>query len=190
MSNLAQTGDPTPVIISFPECVDRAATADSQLSFLGRCKPALIKRTVSDHIQQIGILCPWHAVTSPANTIRSLQNIELTTTPRAGCQAIVLETRKVQDHAVTSSSRSFSSRRCPTVAHKSLRSHAAFDQVDLERRDSNRRCCLATECLWTVSFPVPDARWIVNRERRSESKTEGTQTIFNNTADICLKEIL
>ena len=61
------------------------------------------------------------------------------------------------------------------MAHKSLRSHAAFHQVDLERRDSDRRCCLVTEYLWTVSFPVPDARWIVNRKRQSEWKTEGTQ---------------
>ncbi len=37
MSYLAQTRNFVPVILNTPECVEGAADADSQLSFLGHC---------------------------------------------------------------------------------------------------------------------------------------------------------
>ena len=58
VSNLAQTRKPTPVILYSAECVERATTADSQLSFLGRGGSGLNQFTRSDHIQPIGIRHP------------------------------------------------------------------------------------------------------------------------------------
>ena len=71
MSYLAQTPEPAPVILYSPECVDEAASADSQLSILRvAADPVVINPRRSDHIQLIGILHPCAAAKSAANTVR------------------------------------------------------------------------------------------------------------------------
>jgi hypothetical protein len=106
-------------------------------------------------------------------------------TPCDGSKAVVWETRKVNNHAITSSSRSFDSSRCLAVAGKPLHSHAAFHQVDFEWRGCDCHCSMAAQCFWPFAFSVPDAHWIVTgKQKRGHNfnSNEIRQTF-------CLKEI-
>src|SRR6266704_5683745 len=100
--------------------------------------------------------------------------------------------RKVEDHEFNSSGRSFGRSGCPAVAGESLYSNAVIHQINSERRGSHCRGFMAAECVWTLSFSFPRARWLVkdgvetspNAERTNHDSTTG------NTADVCHKEIL
>jgi len=70
VSYLAQTRKLAPVILYSPECVDRAADADSLLLIPGRPKPGQYQVTPGDHIQTIGILHPRVRPEPAADTIR------------------------------------------------------------------------------------------------------------------------
>jgi hypothetical protein len=68
VSYLAQTRKPARATIYSPECVDGAATADSWLSFLGRCGISPDQVRSSGHIQPIGTLHRVSDAKSPGRT--------------------------------------------------------------------------------------------------------------------------
>jgi hypothetical protein len=58
------------------------------------------------------------------------------------------------------------------VACEPLYSHAVEHQIHPERRRRHRCRFVATECLWTVSFPFPNPRWDI-RTTKDEISHEG-----------------
>ena len=70
--------------------------------------------------------------------------------------------RKVRKYASPSDSINPDRRWCPFVAGESFHPHGRQHQVDLERSRGHRRGVVAPECIWTVSFPLANPRWVKN----------------------------
>jgi hypothetical protein len=146
-----------PVIFCVAECVERATTANSKLSFLGRCESKSIHIAATTSSRLALVIGAYTVKQSGAHdsTLKH-SNLEIQATVRNECQAFARETRKVKAYAVVSTSGSSHRGGCSAVAGQSLHSNAGIHQVNLEWGSRHRSSAVAAQCIRAVSLPFGD----------------------------------
>src|ERR1700730_4504962 len=129
------------------------AAVSSSMLFVGEAKRRKREQKLSFILNRPEVpgSTPLHIVAQALGPIQKQQSI------RPG---VCVRKRRRIDHAFNSTGRGSGSSWRSAVAGESLHPHGRKHQVDLERGRRHRCGVLAPECIWTVSFPLTDTRWV------------------------------